>query len=67
MVNNIDEYNLGGILADDMGLGKHPIQLLAVIKSLKVMKIKEANIVIVCPSSLSLNWKAEIEKIFTRI
>ena len=57
----LDNYKFGGILADDMGLGK-TVQLLAVILSyLKENKNPKPSIV-VCPSSLSLNWKSEIDK-----
>ena len=57
----LDKYGFGGILADDMGLGK-TIQLLAVILSY-IEKNKDAKpSIVVCPSSLSLNWKNEIDK-----
>ena len=49
---------MGGILADDMGLGK-TLQVIALLAD--NMKGKKPSIV-VCPSSLVLNWKAEIEK-----
>ena len=57
----LEKYGFGGILADDMGLGK-TIQLIAVIASY----IEETNnpkpSIVVCPSSLSLNWYNEIQK-----
>lgn len=57
----LDNYELGGILADDMGLGK-TVQVLAVLLSY----LKEASSpkpsVVVCPSSLTLNWDNEIKK-----
>ena len=62
-LKNLDEYKLGGILADDMGLGK-TIQVLSLLlsyKENKSIKNKKTSIVI-CPSSLALNWKNEIEK-----
>ena len=52
-----------GILADDMGLGK-TVQLLCVVcKYLEdeTEKNKKPTLV-VCPSSLCLNWQNEIEK-----
>ena len=53
-------YKFGGILADDMGLGK-TLQIIAVLKTEMKSKNKSTSIV-VCPSTLVLNWKAEIEK-----
>ena len=57
----LDLYNFGGILADDMGLGK-TIQLLAVILSYMEKNENPKPSIVVCPSSLSLNWKSEITK-----
>lgn len=57
----LDKYRLGGILADDMGLGK-TVQMLAVILSY-VEKTKQPKpSMVVCPSSLTLNWYNEIQK-----
>ena len=62
-LKTLDEYNLGGILADDMGLGK-TIQLLSVIMSYveNTPKAERKPTLVVCPSSLSLNWKEEAAK-----
>lgn len=61
-LSTLDEYGFGGILADDMGLGK-TIQVLSLILAYKEStKQDKKPIIVVCPSSLSLNWKAEIEK-----
>ena len=57
----LDNYNFGGILADDMGLGK-TIQLLAVIQKYLEQEKNAKPSIVVCPSSLSLNWKSEINK-----
>lgn len=57
----LDSYKFGGILADDMGLGK-TIQLLAVILSYIEENENPKPSIVVCPSSLSLNWKNEIKK-----
>ena len=57
----LDKYKFGGILADDMGLGK-TIQLLAVIEAYIEENKKHKPSIVVCPSSLSLNWKNEIDK-----
>ncbi len=57
----LDSYNFGGILADDMGLGK-TIQLLAIILSYVEETKSPKPSIVVCPSSLSLNWENEIQK-----
>lgn len=57
----LDNYGFGGILADDMGLGK-TIQLLAVILDYIQNEKKPKPSIVVCPSSLSLNWQNEIKK-----
>lgn len=59
----LDNYKFGGILADDMGLGK-TIQMLSVIISY-IQETKEEerkSTIVVCPSSLSLNWQNEANK-----
>ena len=60
-LKTLDEYKLGGILADDMGLGK-TIQLIAVITSYVENNNNPKPSIVVCPSSLSLNWYKEIQK-----
>lgn len=66
-LKTLDEYQFGGILADDMGLGK-TIQIIAIILSyIEDCKENRKPIMVVCPSSLSLNWKAEIEKFASNI
>ena len=63
----LDEYKFGGILADDMGLGK-TIQIISLILAYKEsVKEDKKPIIVVCPSSLSLNWKAEIQKFASNI
>lgn len=59
-LKTLEMYKFGGILADDMGLGK-TLQIIAILKSQLKSKKKETSIV-VCPSTLVLNWKAEVEK-----
>ncbi len=62
-LNNLDEYNLGGILADDMGLGKTVQVLTVILKYVESTKKSERKpTLVVCPSSLSLNWKEESNK-----
>ena len=53
-------YNFGGVLADDMGLGK-TLQIIALLKS-DLNSNEKATSIVVCPSTLVLNWKAEVEK-----
>ena len=61
----LDKYRFGGILADDMGLGK-TLQVIAVILESKKESQEEGKetlpTIVVSPSSLTLNWKNEIEK-----
>ncbi|MDF2596880.1 MAG: SNF2-related protein [Clostridia bacterium] len=57
-------YGFGGILADDMGLGK-TLQVLTLIASevdagLPGESLKPS--LVVCPTSLTLNWENEIKK-----
>lgn len=63
-LKSIDNYKFGGILADDMGLGK-TIQMLSIIAGyIEQEKERRASIVI-CPSSLALNWQNESRKFVT--
>lgn len=54
------DYGFGGILADDMGIGK-TIQIIALLQDEKERN-KQATSLVVCPSSLLLNWQHEIDK-----
>lgn len=61
-LKTLDEYNFSGILADDMGLGK-TLQIISImLEYIENTKQNKEPIIVVCPSSLSLNWKSEIEK-----
>ena len=64
-LKTLDSYNFGGILADDMGLGK-TIQLVSVILSYiencEKNAIEPKASLVICPSSLTLNWYNEIKK-----
>ena len=51
----LDSYHFGGILADDMGLGK-TLQVLAILLDYKQKNKEKRTSIVICPSSLSLNW-----------
>lgn len=51
----LKENGFGGILADDMGLGKS-LQMLALLME------RKSTALIICPTTLMLNWVGEIEK-----
>ena len=68
----LDHYHFGGILADDIGLGK-TIQILAIIlKYVNEIKLEDAQeienkekrktSIVISPSSLTLNWYNEAKK-----
>ena len=57
----LDSYHFGGILADDMGLGK-TLQVLAILLDNKKNNNTEKTSIVVCPSSLTLNWYNETKK-----
>ncbi len=59
-LKTLSTYQFGGILADDMGLGK-TVQIIALLKS-EIEEDNKLTSIVVCPSTLVLNWKAEIEK-----
>lgn len=53
-------YGFSGILADDMGIGK-TLQVITLLEDEKLHDHHTLSLV-VCPSSLILNWQSEIEK-----
>ncbi len=55
------EFGFGGILADDMGLGK-TIQTLAHIQVEKVAGRLDKPCLVVAPTSLMFNWRAEARR-----
>ena len=59
-LKTLDSFGFGGILADDMGLGK-TVQVLSYLDSVK-RENKNAVSLIVCPSSLIINWYEEAKK-----
>lgn len=64
-LKTLDKYHLGGILADDMGLGK-TIQMIALLIDQKEKNLDQkqdaTTSLVVCPSSLAINWEKEIKK-----
>jgi non-specific serine/threonine protein kinase len=57
----LHQYEFGGCLADDMGIGK-TIQTLVFLLSLKERGDAEKSSLIVLPRSLLFNWQREAEK-----
>lgn len=60
-LKTLDRYKFGGILADDMGLGK-TIQIISILLDYINNCEEHRASIVISPSSLSLNWKNEIEK-----
>ncbi len=54
-------WGLGACLADDMGLGKTP-QTIALFLYEREQGITEKPALVVCPTSVLVNWKREIER-----
>ena len=54
-------YGFSGILADDMGIGK-TLQVITLLEDERLQR-KDSLSLVVCPSSLILNWQSEIEKL----
>ena len=60
-LKSIDNYKFGGILADDMGLGK-TVQMLSIIAGYVDQEKERRASIVICPSSLALNWQNESKK-----
>ncbi len=60
-LNFLHEFNFSGILADDMGLGK-TIQTLTWILKLKTTQRLKQPVLLIVPTSLIGNWKAEVKR-----
>ncbi|GKV55316.1 helicase SNF [Sporosarcina sp. NCCP-2222] len=55
-------FGAGGILADDMGLGKTVQSIAFILSEQAAIRRRKQPVLIVCPSSLTYNWKQEVEK-----
>lgn len=58
-LKTMSRYGFGGVLADDMGLGK-TLQAIAFLLSNKEESREHTVSLVVCPTSLVLNWESEI-------
>lgn len=58
----LDSYHFGGILADDMGLGKTLQVLTIILDYVENDEDEKRASLVVCPSSLALNWQNESKK-----
>ena len=62
----LHQFGLNGILADDMGLGK-TLQCLTVIQRAKERSTANLPSLIICPTSVLSNWKAEAYKFWLKM
>lgn len=60
-LKTLSAYGFGGILADDMGLGK-TLQVIALLLSYHEEAENRRPSIVICPSSLVLNWQSEINR-----
>jgi superfamily II DNA or RNA helicase len=61
----LQRFGLNGILADDMGLGK-TLQTLAAVERAREIGGSSLPVLIICPTSVMLNWRSEIGKFLDR-
>ncbi|MGM0838587.1 MAG: SNF2 helicase associated domain-containing protein [Bacillota bacterium] len=59
-LKTLAHYGFGGILADDMGLGKTVQSITFIQSELDNIRKRKNPVLIVCPSSLTYNWLAEL-------
>ena len=60
-LKRLHDLGFSGILADDMGLGK-TVQVLSLLKSLKMEGRLKNPVLLAVPKTLLFNWRLEIEK-----
>ena len=65
-LKTLDNYKFGGILADDMGLGK-TVQMLSIVAGYVEENEERRASIVICPSSLTLNWQNEAEKFTNKL
>ncbi len=65
-LKTLDNYKFGGILADDMGLGK-TVQMLSIIAGYIEENENHKASIVICPSSLTLNWQNEAQKFTNKL
>jgi hypothetical protein len=61
-MKTLASHGFGGILADDMGLGKTLQSIAFILSELPDIRRTKSPVLIVCPSSLTYNWLAELGK-----
>ena len=59
-LKTLAHYGFGGILADDMGIGK-TLQMIAVFEDARISR-EEGCSLVVAPASLILNWQSELKR-----
>lgn len=59
-LKTLESCGFGGILADEMGLGK-TVQMIAFLSTVP-KKVTGLGSLVVCPASLVLNWRDELER-----
>ncbi|MFU8780135.1 MAG: SNF2-related protein [Kiritimatiellia bacterium] len=57
----LEQFGYAGILADEMGLGK-TVQALAWLQQRKNMSTEKRTSIVICPTSLLVNWGREIDR-----
>lgn len=60
-LSTIVNYNFGGLLAEEMGLGK-TLQVIALLLARKEQQKSTIPSLVVAPASVVYNWQAELEK-----